>query len=85
MNGNLIFTPVPDNLGVFYTPSLTMVVCEAESLFFDPDPVLTLPYFLIDLVFDLDLLFDLDPTQTASRFVQLICGSHGCDQRTVDI
>ena len=66
--------------GVFYTPSLTMVVCEAESLFFDPDPV-----FDPAVVFDLDLLFDLDPTQTASRFVQLICGSHGCDQQTVDI
>ena len=86
MNGNLIFTPVPGNLGVFYTPSLTMVVCKAESLFFDPDPVFEpAVLFDIDLVFDLDLLFDLDPTQTASRFVQLICGSHGCDQQTVDI
>ena len=63
-----------------------MVVCEAESLFFDPDPVSDpAVVFDIDLVFDLDLLFDLDPTQTASRSVQLICGSHGCDQQTVDI
>jgi len=80
LNGNLIFTPVPGNLGVFYTPSLTMVVCEAESLFFNPDPV-----FDPAVVFDIDLVFDLDPTQTAFRFVQLICGSHGCDQQTVDI
>jgi len=63
-----------------------MFVCEAESLFFDPDPVFDpAVVFNIDLVFDLDLLFDLDPTQTASRFVQLICGSHGYDQQTVDI
>ena len=57
-----------------------MVVCEAESLFFNPDPV-----FDPAVVFDIDLVFDLDPTQTASRFVQLICGFHGCDQQTVDI
>jgi len=57
-----------------------MVVCEAESLFFDPDPV-----FDPAVVFDIGLVFDLEPTQTASRFVQLICGSHGCDQQTVDI
>ena len=57
-----------------------MVVWEAESLFFDPDPV-----FDPAALFDIDLLFDLDPTQTASRSVQLICGSHGCDQQTVDI
>jgi len=39
-------------------PSLTMVVCEAESLFFDPDPVFDpAVVFDIDLVFDLDLLF----------------------------
>jgi len=63
-----------------------MVVCEAEGLFFDPDPVFDpAVLFDIDLVFDLDLLFDLDPTQTAARFVQLICSSHGCDQQTVDI
>ena len=34
--------------------------CEAESLFFDPDPVFDpAVVFDIDLVFDLDLLFDL--------------------------
>ena len=47
-----------------------MVVCEAESLFFDPDPVFDpAVLFDIDLVFDLDLLLDLDPTQTASAYL----------------
>jgi len=35
-----------------------MVVCEAESLFFDPEPV-----FDPAVVFDIDLVFDLDPTK----------------------
>jgi len=47
-----------------------MVVCEAESLFFDPGPVFDpAVVFDIDLVFDLDLLFDLEqPKQHLDSF-----------------